>query len=954
MADEQKKFVAQFDADMTSFRQKIQEGEKEAFKFINNVAKKAQGMEKALGTASAFRGAGVYNEQTKQIEKFGNEISKTSYKMKDANGITGIYTVTQKKLKDGTTSVIGEFKRASTMTESYGETMNRLFKRALLTIPVWMTLRLVIQSISRLFKSSIKFLIDWEYQLAQIAIVGNSTKAELKALSNALLQISKDFGISNKDLGEASKLWAQQGRSMEEIIPLMRTTAQLSLLTGQTTSQSVEDLTAVLKAYKIEAKDSLTIVDTMTNVMLNHAITAQDLASAYKQVASTASSLGVSFASLTGYITAIKAVTRDSGSKVGLTLRTMFSRITTSSAKAIQNLASIPLYLDKTGRTTFAVTPRLRDLDTIISELSLKFNSLGNAQKSQLANLIGGVRRQNQVFALFDNFTEAVKAQTDALFGLGKSSKAIETLTNTAKISIDRLKNTWFSFVDAVASSEVIINILNAFRISIEALDKVLAPDKYNYNKQSQSLSDQNDEYARTIQYIKGIQETQKSILGLDELRVRATKAQRKEIDEQANIYRKAFNEASKKQGVTFRVNETGGLDNLTNELADLNGQVSDLNIQTKVKQELNSIKATALSTGQIIGKLLDKFSVNLGPIAGDLYKNLQKISKDFKNVQLIPESEINKIKQVTQQFAGLSKEEKQSLDSLLNDYQQNLALVNNKEAATKKVVEQLENEKKTIEDILLEYEKTNEIKKLVLEDEIERLQQAGALGSEILKQKQYLEDQFGIEKDLASRVKDRLALERELSKEKRLQNQNQLGSEALKLFEIAKTSGVDVAKQLSDVLSGAVDFSGFIQRGGEAVEIFKKQFADIFEQQQAIAFFKGNTVPGAEGLRGGFGVDIAEGNALRFGASRFNASAEIRAQREVSREQNAILGRPSVQNNLNVPVDVNVDVNVDPSNLEELQSQVEDRIAKKLPEIGSKVNQGLAKALYNKQTGRV
>ncbi len=173
-------------------------------------------------------------------------------------------------------------------------------------------------AVCRMMSSGIKFLIEWEYQLAQIAIVGKATKSQLNALSGALLQVAKDFGVSYKDLGEASKLWAQQGRAIEEIIPLMKATAQLSKLTGQTTAQSVEDLTAILKAYNIEAKDSVTIIDGMTNAMLNHAITAQDLASAYKQVASTASALGVSFESLTGYITAIKAVTRDSGSKIGM------------------------------------------------------------------------------------------------------------------------------------------------------------------------------------------------------------------------------------------------------------------------------------------------------------------------------------------------------------------------------------------------------------------------------------------------------------------------------------------------------------------------------------------------------------------------------------------------------------------------------------------------------------
>lgn len=962
MADESsKKYVLEFDVPMTQLLQSVKLAEKSAQSLQNTFKKTGSQISKVLGgTAGSFKTSQAIDSTTGKVKNLGKEVSVASAKVKLVNGQIGTYTKTTKRMKDGTTQVTGAFKQASTATESYGEAMGRLFKRAIVTIPVWLLLRSGLMAFNKLLKSSIKFLIDWEYQMAQIAIVGNSTAEQLSTLSGALIQIGRDFGISIKDLGEASKLWSQQGRAIEEIIPLMRTTAKLSLITGQTTSKAVEDLTAVLKAYRIEARDSINIVDSMTNVMTRHAITAKDLASAYKQVASTASSLGVTFEELTGYITAIKAVTRDSGSKIGLSLRTMFSRITTSSAKAIQNLSSVPLYLDTMGRATFAVTPRMRSLGDIISELSLKFGSLGNAQKSQLATLIGGVRRQNQVFALFDNFTESVKAQTDAMFGLGKASSAINILTNTSKIGIDKLKNSWFSFVESVADSDVIKTVIDNITNAVKALDKALAPDKFAYKETLDSLNKQNDAYSRQGKYADAVSEVLKQINQLENQSVRATEEQNKIINDRANLYRKAFNEASKIAGVEFRVGETGGLAGLSTELLNFEEQAKQIKFDTIVGQKLVALKTEALSTGQSIAQVLDELaSVKVSAIRFKIYdkddrKELDEIYQLFTKIAdkvqkgiNVPDPDFKKITKHLKNWNLLTDAEQVNLEILLNQYTDKNELLSNETKVREDIVKQIETEKKYAEDIVLDYKKQQIINKVIVKDQLERMKVAGALNSEILKAEGYLIKQLGIEEKIESRLNRQLALEREKTKEQRLQGQ--LGSDSIKLFEIAKSEGVDIAKKIGAVLSGDTSFTTFVRKGGKALEVFKDKFADIFKQKQAESFFKGERVPGLKGLRGGAGISISE--ELQPSPQRFNAEAERKKLRLLEQERKAIVGVPVVQTTITAPVNLTVTANVDISKISEVSNKVISEVTKQLPQAGTKLNKALTKAIYNKQT---
>lgn len=172
-----------------------------------------------------------------------------------------------------------------------------------------------------------------------------------------------------------------------------------------------------------------------------------------------------------------------------------------------------------------------------------------------------------------------------------------------------------------------------------------------------------------------------------------------------------------------------------------------------------------------------------------------------------------------------------------------------------------------------LTQEKREKLAEAILQNELDILRARGARDSQISTAEGFLRKQLDIEKSVLDQLTDQLRKEREINEERRLRSE--LGSDTIKLFRIAQEQGTQVASQIGDVLAGNTDFSGFIRRGGQAVDIFKKQFADIFEQQQALAFFKGDTVPGAQGLRGGSRIAIEE-QALRARTPRFNANAQI------------------------------------------------------------------------------
>ena len=162
-------------------------------------------------------------------------------------------------------------------------------------------------------------------------------------------------------------------------------------------------------------------------------------------------------------------------------------------------------------------------------------------------------------------------------------------------------------------------------------------------------------------------------------------------------------------------------------------------------------------------------------------------------------------------------------------------------------------------------------IAEVVLENQLELLRARGANESQILKATQAIRDQLGLEADNLDVLKEKLAIERAITEERRLEN-NQISDTSQKLADIGRAEGVNIASRIGDVLSGAVDFDVFERIGGRSLEVFKDKFSDIFKQQQDIRFLdqKGFRIP----------LELADQNTVRGDAGRIRTSAQIEQRR--------------------------------------------------------------------------
>lgn len=408
--------------------------------------------------------------------KQGESLRKTSTVWQDVNGkmyetaFTSVKVGEAWNVMDNSIKVVP--KSLKQVTTGASQAIQMLMRSALV-VPIWFAIRQAFMGFINLVQSSIRFLIEWEYQMAQIRIVSMGTAEDYDVLSQRLLRLASAYGTSTKDLGEGAKLWAQQGKTIAEIIPLMETTIRMSMLTGRSVSESVEDLTSIMKSYKIEANETAQVVDKLVKIDMEHAVTTEVLVSALKQVAPVANQFNISFERLLGIITASHVATRSTGSAIGRAWRTIFSRMGTVAVEAIQKMAKVPMFIDELGKATFDKTNTFRNFETVLEEVAIATMTLGTAQQAQLRQAIAGVRQGAEWQAFLDNYQEGLIATVEALNSYGQGQRATNILLDTTSKRVDQLRSNWNQFMSEIADTSAIKGAISGLASFIEYLRNI-------------------------------------------------------------------------------------------------------------------------------------------------------------------------------------------------------------------------------------------------------------------------------------------------------------------------------------------------------------------------------------------------------------------------------------------------------------------------------------------------
>lgn len=410
-----------------------------------------------LGTAKVSKI--LSTDITTALDREGKVVTQTAMKWKDAGG--QIHTTLSRNDK--------VMKDTISTTRGLADNLWTLASRAMLTIPIWLALRAAIMGFIGMIGDAGKFLVELEDAMIEIRMVGNATETELNTLKESVLALGAAYGVTAKDSLEAAKIFMQQGLSVAETTDMVRAAMIASQLLGFSVSEAAENLTAAMRAYKIETEDAVGVIDKWMAVQKKFAVTSKDLAEATKTAGATAAGFGIEYEQYLGHVTAIIEVTRKSGSQAANALQAIYTRMFSQAKKAIQEIGHVPVFLSA-GQPTFTPTNIYRKAGDVIEDLAASWQTLTEAQKINLATQIGSRRQAAPTMALFENYNRVIEAQVTAYKSAGEAARDWAIKQDSATVKLKQMQASWAQMVSTVGDTSVwkgLLDILGNLAIAI-------------------------------------------------------------------------------------------------------------------------------------------------------------------------------------------------------------------------------------------------------------------------------------------------------------------------------------------------------------------------------------------------------------------------------------------------------------------------------------------------------
>jgi len=280
-----------------------------------------------------------------------------------------------------------------------------------------------------------------------------------KRAQNGIIDTAKTFSVAATEIAKITTIWAQQGKTLDEVQSLTKTAALGMNSANLTATQSVEFLTSATKAYNIEAESTERIIDGIMRVQSDFAITSASLAKGFNVAGALAAKAQVDMGGLFGMMTAIGEVTRETGNTIGNSLKTQFARL--QNPKTIAYLQNMGIQMKEISSETGKI--RRLSPSQVFKQISDKSKS-GQIETDDVIDIalkIGGIRKFKDALILIERFGVAEEARAKFLLAYNDAARANDLVQENLTRKTEKL-NTAFLDLGLALSDQGLYDGLKA------------------------------------------------------------------------------------------------------------------------------------------------------------------------------------------------------------------------------------------------------------------------------------------------------------------------------------------------------------------------------------------------------------------------------------------------------------------------------------------------------------
>lgn len=401
---------------------------------LNEAVQNAKILESSLNRA--------FNQNTNKLD-----LSVLNKNLREAG--TSVTEISAQFLRAGTAGQQAFMSLATAVahTEVPLKTANKLiqsFARTLRNTAQYQISATMYQGVTKAISDAISYTKNLNSSLNDIRIVTGQSAAEMAKFAQAANASAQKLSTTTNSYVKASLIFYQQGLSDAEV--KKRTDAVIKM--ANVTKENMEDvssyMTAVWNNFDDGSKSLEHYADVMTALGAATASSTKEIAAGLEKFASIGKTIGLSYDYATSALATIVSKTRQSADTVGTGLRTIFSRLQgLSLGETLEDGVDLNKYskaLKTVGVDILDATGNMRDMDTILESLAGKWQTLSMAQKTALAQTVGGVRQYTTLISLMDNWDSMKQNLNTAKGADGSLQRQQDIYAESWEAAADRSK----------------------------------------------------------------------------------------------------------------------------------------------------------------------------------------------------------------------------------------------------------------------------------------------------------------------------------------------------------------------------------------------------------------------------------------------------------------------------------------------------------------------------------
>ena len=274
----------------------------------------------------------------------------------------------------------------------------------------WQAASSAIHGVLGTVSSAVNYVKNLDSSLNDIRIVTGQSQEQMERFARSANTAAKELNTTTNQYAKASLIYYQQGLSDKQVQERTETTIKLANVSGQSAKKVSDQMTAIWNNFYDGGKSLEYYADVITALGATTASSSEEIAKGLSKFSSIAQTTGLSYEYATSALSTVVAATRQSADTVGTSFKTLFSRLqglnlgqTLDDGTTLNKYSKALLTAGVNIKTT---SGDLKDMDTILSELSEKWKALGDSEKVALAQTVGGARNYSTFMSLMENWDD--------------------------------------------------------------------------------------------------------------------------------------------------------------------------------------------------------------------------------------------------------------------------------------------------------------------------------------------------------------------------------------------------------------------------------------------------------------------------------------------------------------------------------------------------------------------